>query len=151
MKKIFFFFLLSLSLFSCKEIQPVTVGGIENPKLKNLSKDGIEFDFGMRINNPNGFGVSVFPSKFDVTVNGVEVGKVRLEKKVRIKAKSDEVTMVHIKSDFSLISISNIAGMLSIAMSKHADLSMKGNFRVGKWFYKKKFPVDLSKNISLSK
>ena len=151
MKKIFFFFLISLSLFSCKEIQPVVISGIENPHMKNISKEGIEFDFGMRIKNPNGVGVTVFPTAFEVQMNGVEISKVRLDKKVHIKANSDEVAMFHIKSDFKKISLENITGMLSIALSKHADLSVKGDIKVGKWFYKKRFPVDLKKNIPLSK
>jgi len=143
--------LLPIAFFSCKEIQPVTMGGVENPRLKSLSKEGIEFEFGMKIKNPNKMRIVVFPSSFDATLNGTTAGKVRLSKKVKIKANSDEVSEFHIKSDFSKLGFADMASILPIVTSKKVDLALKGNVRVGKWYYKKKFPIELRKTIPLSK
>jgi len=151
MRKIFFYFLISLSFFSCKEIQQVTIEGVENTHLKSLSKEGIEFDFGLKIRNPNSIGVTVYPSDFDATINDIPVGKIKLTNKVKIKANSDNVSQFNIKSDFSKVNLKDIVKVLPIVVSKNATISIKGTIRAGKWFYKKKFPVDLSKNISLSK
>ncbi|MFI5163947.1 MAG: LEA type 2 family protein [Bacteroidia bacterium] len=143
--------LLLTVFFSCKEIQPVTIGGVSNVKLINLSKEGIEFDFDMKINNPNSVGVTVFPSSFDANVGGINVGKIKLAGRTRIKAKGEHTSTFHIKSDFSKLGITDIANVLPMIISKKADISLKGNLRVGKLFYKKKFPVELNKTIPLSK
>ena len=136
---------------SCKELQPVTIGGVSNVKVISLTKEGIELDFDMKINNPNSVGVSVFPSSFDANVGGINVGKIRLAKRTRIKAKGEHTSTFHIKSDFSKLGITDIANVLPMVLSKRADIFLKGNLRVGKLFYKQKFPVELNKAISLSK
>lgn len=142
---------LGIAFFSCKEIQPVTIGGVENPKLKKLSREGIEADFDMRIKNPNNMRITVFPSQFEATINDISVGKVKLTKKVRIKANSDEKETFHIKSDFSKLGFGDITKVMPIVSSGNANIYLKGNIRAGKWFYKKKFPVELKKTISLGK
>lgn len=142
---------LGIAFFSCMEIQPVTIGGVENPKLKKLSREGIEADFDMRIKNPNNMRITVFPSQFEATINDISVGKVKLTKKVRIKANSDEKETFHIKADFSKLGIGDITKVMPIVSSGKASIYLKGNVRAGKWFYKKRFPVDMKKTISLSK
>jgi LEA14-like dessication related protein len=144
--------LFAIGLFSsCKELQPVTIGGVSNVKVISLSKEGIELDFDMKINNPNSVGVTVFPSSFDANLGGINVGKIKLAKRTRIKAKGEHTSTFHIKSDFSKLGIADIANVVPMVLSKRADISLKGNLRVGKIFYKQKFPVELNKTIPLSK
>ena len=143
--------LLSIGFFSCKEIQPVTIGGVNNIKLISLTKEGIEFDFDMRINNPNPVGVSVFPSTFTASIGDIDAGYVKLNKRTKIKANGDHTSTFHIKSDFSKLGLGDIAKVLPMVSSKSATLSLKGDVKVGKWFYKKKFPIELKKTIPLYK
>lgn len=143
--------LLSIGFFSCAEIKPVTIGGVENPRVKTLSTAGVDFTFGMKIKNPNNMGVTVFPSSFDATVNGIDIGKVKLNKRVRIKSNSDNTSEFHIKSDFTKLGLADLAGVIKMASSKNATVTLKGNVRVGKWYYKKRFPVEFKKTINLSK
>jgi hypothetical protein len=82
-------------------------------------------------------------------VNGIELGNVKLERKVKIKANSDDAPSFHIKSDFSKLSVGDLAKIMSIVSTKSANVTVKGEVKVGKWFYKKKFPVELNKNIGL--
>ena len=143
---------LLLTVFiSCAEIKPATIGGVENPKVNNLSTAGADFTFEMRIKNPNNMGVTVFPSSFDANVNGIDVGQVKMDKKVRIKANSDNVSEFHIKSDFSKLGMKDLASVIGLVASKSATVTLKGDVRVGKWYYKKRFPVELKKTVNLSK
>lgn len=148
---LFALFVLSIGLFSCAEIKPVTIGGVESPQVKSLSTAGADFTFNMKIKNPNKMGVTVFPSSFFATVNGIEAGEAKLSKKVRIKANSDNVSEFHIKSDFSKLAMGDIANVISLVSSKNATVTIRGNVKVGKWYYKKKFPVEFKKAINLSK
>ena len=142
---------LLLTVFiSCAEIKPATIGGIENPTVKNLSISGVDFTFDMRIKNPNSMRVTVFPSSFEATVNGIDIDKVKLDKKVRIKANSDNTSEFHIKSDFTKSGMTNIANVIGMVASKNATITLKGNVKVGKWYYKKRFPVEFKKTINLS-
>lgn len=143
--------LLLTVFFSCAEIKPVTMGAVENPQVKMLSMAGVDATFGIKIKNPNNMGVTVFRSSFDATVNGIDVGKVKLNKKVRIKANSDDTPEFHIKGDFSKLGLGDIANVVSMVSSKSATITLKGDVKVGKWYYKRKFPVELRKTINLSK
>lgn len=143
--------LLFLLLFSCNPLQPVTVGGVENTKLKKLSREGIEFEFGLKIKNPNSIGVTVYPSSFEIILNDIELGTVKLNRKVKIKARSDDTPVFQMASDFSKLGLGDLARIMPILTSKSATVSVKGYVKVGKWYYKKKFPVEFRKNIGLAK
>jgi LEA14-like dessication related protein len=145
------FSFLSVGFFSCAEIKPATIGGIENPKVKTLTTAGADFTFDMKIKNPNNIGVTVFPTSFDATVNGIDIGKIKLDKRVRIKANSDGISEFHVKSDFSKLGMGDIATVISMVASKNATVSLKGDVKVGKWYYKKRFPVEFKKTVNLSK
>ena len=93
--------------------------------------------------------VIVFPSEFDGTVNGISVGKIKLDKRVKIKRNSDEVESFHINSDFSKLGFLDITSIMPILNSGSAKLTLKGNLRAGKWFYRKKIPVEFTKVINL--
>lgn len=145
------YFLILAGLTSCAELKPVSIGGVENPRVKNLSTAGVDFTFNMKIKNPNTMGVTVYRSGFDATVNGIDVGKVKLDKKVRIKANSEDTPEFHIKGDFTKIGMGDIANVVSMVSSKRATVTLKGEVKVGKWYYKKKFPIELKKTVNLSK
>ncbi len=154
MKNIFLsivYCLLSIVFFSCKKIQSVTISGVSNVKLISLTKEGIEFNFDMNINNPNSVGVTVFPSTFHASLGDIEAGDVKLTKRTKIKARGEHTSTFHIKSDFSKLELNDIMKVLPMVVSKSATLSLKGDVKIGKWFYKKNFPVELKKTVSLSK
>ena len=130
-------------------MQPVSIGGIERLKLNKFSREGIDAEFGIKIKNPNKMSIIVYPSEFDGTVNNISVGKIKLYKKVKIKGRSDETEIFYVKSDFSKLNFGDIANILPIVASGNANLNLKGNIRAGKWYFKKKFPVEFTKTISL--
>ena len=138
---------LITTLFSCTNIEPLTIGSIENVQVQTFSREGLEADLGIRIKNPNNISVIVFPSEFDATINGMDAGRVKLDKKVRINAHSDDVSSFHIKTDFSKL---NLVSLIALLASKKADITLKGNIKAGKWYYKKSFPVEFRKTISLN-
>lgn len=149
MKKYFLILILSAGFFSCKDFKELSISGIEKPKVNKLSQEGIDAEFGMKIKNPNKMSIVVFPSELEGTVNGISVGKIKLKKKVRIKRNSDEVETFHISSDFSKRGFEDIANVIQIVSSGSAKLTLKGNLKAGKWFYRKKFPVEFTKVINL--
>jgi hypothetical protein len=46
--------------------------------------------------------------------------------------------------------LTDIAKIASMVSSKSATVSLKGTVKVGKWYYKKKFPVEFKKSVNLS-
>jgi LEA14-like dessication related protein len=149
MKKYILLLFVPLFLFSCAGYQDVTFMGIENVKVTSMSQQGIEAEITARIKNPNNKSFTIYKSDLDATLNGMNAGKARLSKNVRIKAKSEQTYVFKIKSDFSSLSLAELPKLLAIAKSKNAKVGLKGNLKAGKIFIKKSFPVDMTKNVPL--
>jgi LEA14-like dessication related protein len=142
-------FFVLIFFVSCGNYQDVTFMGIENVKVTSMSQQGIEAEISARIKNPNNKSFTIYKSELDATLNGMNAGKARLAKNVRIKANSEQTYIFKIKSDFSSLSIAELPKLLSIAKSKNAKIGLKGNLKAGKLFIKKNFPVDMTKNVPL--
>jgi LEA14-like dessication related protein len=80
----------SIAFTSCKSYEPVAFSGIENVNVTSLSQNGVEAIVTARIKNPNKVGFTIYRSEMDISVAGIDAGKVQLDKRVRIKAKSEE-------------------------------------------------------------
>lgn len=151
MKKIIpFLSLFLILLFSaCGDFQEITFSGIENVKVTKLSRDGVEADIIAKINNPNRSSFTVYRSEMDVTFNGIHAGKAQLTNNVKIRSHSEQAYTFHIRSDFKDLSLTEMPKLLGMALTKHANIGLKGNLHVGKMFVKKNYPVEFSKSVSL--
>lgn len=151
MRKTFFYLLLvcCFSFASCR-IQPISFSGVENTKLGALSQKGVEADITVRIKNPNSLSVTIYKSEFDLFLNGLSVGKAAIAKKVKIKGNTEASYTFKIKSDFSKLTLNELPQLLSIALTKNAKIGLKGEIKGGKFFIKKKFPVEVNQSVPLS-
>ena len=142
--------LLVFTITSCTTWQEVTLSGIEKTKITKMDDKGIEAEVEVKINNPNKIAFKVYKSDLDVTLNGNPIGKAGLKEKVKIKPNSNEVYTFHIVSKFADLGKSGgIFGLLGIALSKNVTVEIKGNIKAGKFYYKKKFPIDTKQKVPL--
>src|SRR5580692_1543323 len=99
-----YFFLITLCaiLFtSCTQYKDVQISQIGGVKIIKITDKGIEMELGMKINNPNTYGFSIFRSSFDIKLGGVDMGTATLSKKEKVAANSDEMHTFHITTTFS--------------------------------------------------
>jgi LEA14-like dessication related protein len=151
MKKVSFLLCSLLILFSsCGDFKEVTFSGVESVKMIKLSQNGAEAEITARIKNPNSTSFTVYKSEFDVTLNGLKLGKAHLAKNVKIRKFSEDSYTFDITSDFSNLMITDIPQIIAMAMSKNVKVGLKGNLRAGKLFVKKDFPVDMTQTVPLS-
>ncbi len=151
MKKHLTLFISAIILLSSCTLKPLGFGGVQDGKVNSMNQKGIDAEFGLQIKNPNNWGFKIYNSDIKVTVNGLDVGEAKLKKNVRIKRKSESVSTFQVTSDFSKLGLTDLSKLMSLAGSKSANVSVKGQLKVGKWYYKKSFPVDLTQKIPLSK
>lgn len=146
----FLILLCFITLPSCGDFKEVTLNGIENIKLINLSQKNVEALITVRINNPNNVSFTIYKSEMDVTLSGINAGKAHITDNVRIKAKSEESYTFKIKSDFSTLNLTDMPTLISMALSKNVKIGLKGNLNGGNFFVKHTYPVDLTQNVPLS-
>jgi LEA14-like dessication related protein len=152
MKKTFFYLLIffSLTITSCRELKEVSFKGVESVKLKSISQKGLEALIAVTIKNDNKIPFKVHKSGLDVTVNGINLGKVFISEKIKINANSEKTYTFTLKSDFSNLNVS-LPQLLSIASSKSLKVSIKGELKGGAFFVKRSYPIDITQTVPFGK
>ena len=142
-----FFSLLFLG--SCRNIKEVECSGVKGFKVNSIDTKGIDGDVMLGLKNPNAFSFNIYPSEFDITFSGIYLGKAKLSKVVRIKGKTEEVYSFNLKNDFKDINLLDVMKLLNGAVNKGL-VEVKGELKVGKFYYRKKFPVSVQEKINLN-
>jgi LEA14-like dessication related protein len=133
-------------LFSCKEYQEIKVSEVKNFRLTKISKEAIEGEVILGISNPNTAGFSIYPSEFDVTYSGINLGKARLYKRVHIGPHTEKDYVFKLRSDLKGVNIMDLTGLFG---GKLGSIEVKGDLKAGKFFLKKRFPVNIKQKIDL--
>ena len=73
-------------LLSCKNIQDVTVEGVRNVKLGDLSDKEVHCTMDLLVKNPNGFGIKLKDLDATIKLEGKDIGTIELERTAKLKA-----------------------------------------------------------------
>lgn len=140
-----------LSLTSCKNYQQISVSKIESARIIEMNTKGVEVELTLKVKNPNSFGFTVTGTDMIASVNGITLGNVDLEDKVRVKARSEDTHTFRIKSDFSQSLAGGLLSLATILQKKTATVNLKGDLKVRSYFFfRKRYPIDLTERIPLS-
>jgi LEA14-like dessication related protein len=134
-----------LFMSSCiGELKEISINNINSFKLTKMDAKSLEGEINVSINNPNNKSFKVYKSKATIFVGGSKLGEARIVKKVKIAANSSVDNTFVLHGDFKELSLGTIA---NINMGKPL-VEIKGYIKAGKWFYKKKFPIDQKQKLS---
>jgi len=136
-------------LTSCQEFQDVQVVGVDSFFINKINTDGIEAEVKIKIHNPNSRGFSLYPSEFDIIFSGIRLGKARLYKRVHINANSEKVYTFKLKSKLEDLNILDAMRLLN--PDNLGKIEVKGDLKAGKFYLKKKFPVNYTDRIKILK
>jgi LEA14-like dessication related protein len=148
-RHIFIVFSCFLLFFGCKDFQEVKVLGVQGFKVEKLSMAGIEAEVMISIKNPNNIGFTIYPSEFDIIIGGVNLGKARLYKRVKIEGSTEKAYPFKLKSDFKGLNLMELAGIVGGKLA--GNIEVKGNLYAGKFLIKKKYPVDVKEKFNMPK
>lgn len=147
MKKLFFLFVLAIAMTSCAVTAPEMRGG-ESFKMDKIEGNTVKFQAGANIYNGNWFGIRVKPSNLELYLGDDYVGTVRLDKKVKLKRKSE--TAVNAELTANLEEGAMMKAMRA-AMGGSVKVRMKGKVKAGVFIFSKKVDFDETKTIDASK
>ncbi|MES2566465.1 MAG: LEA type 2 family protein [Bacteroidota bacterium] len=141
--------IFSLSFLSCRELKELNVSNVENFKMTKVSLENLEAEIGIKINNPNKMGFSIYPSEFLVNFSGIPLGNARLYKRVHIKGNSDQVYTFKLNSDLSKLNPMDLLKLMG--SEKSGNIEVKGNLKVGKFLLRRKIPISYIDKVKLFK
>ncbi|HKC69448.1 MAG TPA: LEA type 2 family protein [Bacteroidia bacterium] len=134
-----------VSLTSCVgEFKEISVNSINNFKVTKMDLKSVEGEINVSINNPNNKSFKVYRSKATVFVGGSKLGTACIIKKVKIPANSSVDNTFSLRGDFKEL---NFTTLTNITLGKPL-VEIKGYLKAGKWFYRRKFPIEQKQKIS---
>lgn len=147
MKKIYLIIIIAIFTSSCTEFKEVTVTGVDSFKINKIDTKEMQAEIKLMIKNPNSSGFSIYPSEFDIVYSGIHLGKAKLYKRVHIDSNSEHAYSFELKSNLGELNFLDVTKLLS--GSNLGKLEIKGDLKAGKFYLKKKFPINFSDKVSL--
>ena len=138
-------FILLFVLGSCASIQEPEFRGSDGFKLEKIEGKEIRFSFAAKVYNPNWFGIRVKPSHLEVYLEDQFMGKIFLDKKVKIKARRESDLNVGLRAE-----LEDGAMITALRYSKadSVEVRLKGKVKGGVFILSKKFELDEKRTIS---
>ena len=149
MKHFFYIIFTLIFLMSCKDFKEISVANVDSFYLNNITTDKIEAEINVKINNPNHTGFSIYPSEFEVIFSGIRLGKAKLNKRVHIDGKTEKVYKFKLNSKIADMNPLDALRLLNI--DNLGKIEIKGELKAGKFYFKKKFPVNYADKVKLFK
>ncbi len=141
---VFLLFLCSVTLSSCLSYKEIEMGDVKNVKLNQAPAEGVQVQAEMQVKNPNKYTIKIKRIEADMLVNGKNIGKMTLDKKIVLRRQSDQVQSFAVNTQLTNL----ISAMPSVLFGGTITLQLKG-FIYGKVFlFSKKFPLDEEEKIS---
>lgn len=137
-------FAILLLLGSCAIEAPEFIGS-EGFKMEKMDGKEILFTAGVKVNNPNWFGIKIKRSAVDVYVEEQLMGQVQLEKKVKMKAKRESTLTLPLKA---VLEDGAMITMMRYASKENVNIRIKGKVKGGVWIFSKKIEIDEKRQIS---
>ncbi|MBK6522473.1 MAG: LEA type 2 family protein [Bacteroidia bacterium] len=145
MKKIIYFLVAIFIFLSCKDFKEAQCTGVTGFKINKVDMNGIDADIMLGIKNPNSIGFSIYPSEFDVKLAGIGLGKAKLKKRVHIDANTEKDYTFNLKSSFKDMNMMDVMKLVNSGGS--GMIQVKGDLKAGKFYLKKKFPVNEKRSL----
>lgn len=136
--------LVVILMTSCTFHEPEMRGG-ETFKVEKFEGKEIRFTAGAKVYNGNWFAVKIKPSLLDLYVDGEYMGKVHLEKKVKMKAKKETDLQANFVAELEGNALMKAMGL---AMKGDVVVRMTGKVKGGVFIFSKKLDFDESRTIN---
>lgn len=131
-------------MVSCKLHAP-EFRGEEKFKLDKIDGQNVTFTAGAKVYNGNWFGVKLKPSVLDVYADGKYMGKIYLDKKVKLKAKRETDIEALLRAELEKGSMIRMMGLMA---KSEVSVRLAGKIKGGVFIFSKKFEFDETKMVN---
>lgn len=145
MKKFLFILSALVLLSACATFQEPEFRGTEGLKMDKMEGKEISLSAGVKVYNPNWYALKIKPSTVEVYLEDKLMGKVKLTKKIKLKAKQESSLSVPL---LATLEEGAMFTALRYATKEQVKVRIKGKVKGGIFFISKKVNIDETKTIS---
>ena len=139
---LFFPLMVTSCVTSYKEVE---LREVQNIKMLNLTDSTADLEVTVKIANPNKYNISVKDYDLEAYINKKPVGKVKLNDKVIMKKKSEDLYTIILNADMTRVN----KLLPTMAFTDKALIGLKGNLKVRARGINKKIDIDLTEKVSI--
>lgn len=137
-------FIIALVVMNSCDFDEPDISNVTNFKLVEMEGRHIEAEFNVDCENPNAFGFKMKRANIDVIVDDQVLGKITLDKKIKVKRKSKKTYTVPLSID---LEDGAMLKMIQLSMRKEITVLLKGKVRGSVCGISKSFDVNETKKI----
>tara|TARA_R110002049_G_scaffold218363_3_gene389849 strand:+ start:726 stop:1172 length:447 start_codon:yes stop_codon:yes gene_type:complete len=143
--------IMSVFFTSCTGFEEVELTEVKELKVLNVSSGKVDFSVNAEIYNPNTFGVTVKGAELDIKLEGIDLGKTKLDESFKVKGNSKEIHQISFNLDISKLSLMSIPKLLGIVSSggREVNVEVNGTIKGGAFLINKTFPVSVKQKVPL--
>lgn len=132
-------------LCSCASLKVPEFKGEEHFKVDKVDAQKVDISAGGKIYNGNWFALKVKPSELDVYVEGEYLGKLYLNKKIKLKSKRETLVdtdlTINLEKGAMFILMRNAA-------KEQVQVRLTGKVKAGVWFFSKKVEINETRTLN---
>jgi LEA14-like dessication related protein len=145
MKNILIVSFLAAIISSCANFEEPEFISSNGLKMGKIEGKKISITADVVVANPNWFGIKIKPSNLDVYIENQYMGKIYLEKKVKMKAKRESTLSMDLRAE---LADGAMITALKYANKENVKVHLTGKVKGGVWLFSKKIAIDETKTIS---
>ncbi len=145
MKQILIFIFSAVLLGACSVFETPELVSFDGYKLNEMNANNIKVNLDVVIDNPNWYAIKVKNAAVDLFVEDNKLGEIKINEKIKMKRKKESKIAVPLTLELEQGAMIKMVGW---AVRDSINLQFRGYVKAGTFFFYKKFPVDLKKNIS---
>ena len=131
--------------------EPVEIEGVKSVRIIEISKEGIDAEIQIAINNPNKFSFSITDYDLDIRMMNMNIGKAKLKDKVKIQPNGTQTYAFRVQTSFGQMLAVGLPMLLSGGLKKDTRVEAKGFVKVRHMGVSKRIEVDLEDTVKLLK
>ncbi|MCC6252082.1 MAG: LEA type 2 family protein [Bacteroidia bacterium] len=147
--KILALLVILINLSSCT-FKDIEFKKIESFKLLKTEKNSATAELYILLRNPNKTSITVTGLDMNVTINQTNIGKVKLQEKVKLKGNSEEAHRFVIKANYGDLAVGGFSSILSMVFSKKINIKGSGQVKARVMGVSKTLPVEINNDVPIS-
>jgi LEA14-like dessication related protein len=138
-----------IALTSC-EFKDVKLEKVQDFEVNSLQGGKLDATINLVLSNPNSFPITVKSGEFELFSGKKSLGDAQLKKAFKINANSTEVYPVQLTGNMEDLISAGLTGLTSLLSGKKPEVLVKGELKVGNFFFHKKVPIEITTELPMS-
>ena len=147
---ILFYFLILLTVVSCKKIEAPVYESVDKIEIKDRSSNSVTITANVNFHNPNNYRITLKHADIDVLLNDEPITNFIRDYNLKIEKNENFTVPVEISFSMADLNTNVISSAINALLGKKQVLSYRGNIKIKAYGVRINVPVDGKTDFDLN-